>query len=169
MFRMLTVAALVSTLFTAPIVPVMAVSPSPGPVRPQTPTPSPTPTQEENKDAVLDVLKKQQIAWNHGDIEAFMDGYWRSRDTVFVSGAVVTRGWQTVHDRYKAKYPNRDKMGELNFSELEIRMFGYDGALAFGRWQLNRAGDKPHGWFTLVLRRMPEGWKIVHDHTSSAE
>jgi len=80
----------------------------------------------------------------------------------------VTRGWQTVHDRYKAKYSNREKMGQLSFSDLEVRMFGYDGAFVFGKWQLDRASDKPHGRFTLIFRKTPAGWKIVHDHTSEA-
>lgn len=166
MFRVITVVALV---VIAAIGPVKALSPSPSPAHSETPRPEPTPTQEENKTAVQDLLKAQQLAWNRGNIDGFMDGYWRSRDTVFVSGSVVTRGWQTVRDRYKSKYPNPDRMGQLSFSEIEVRLFGYDGALAFGRWQLNRSGDNPHGWFTLVLRKMPDGWKIVHDHTSTAE
>src|ERR1700759_1231422 len=177
MFRILSVVMLLTGLVVAAIGPVKAVSPSPAPPRPRpqtqpsvepAPTPAPTPTQEENKQAVRDVLRAQQIAWNHGDIKTFMDGYWHSRDTVFVSGSAVTRGWQTVFDRYKAKHPSRDKMGELTFSDVEVRMFGYDGATAFGRWQLNRENDSPHGWFTLILRNMPEGWKIVHDHTSQS-
>ena len=166
MFRMITVVTLV---VIAAIGPVNAISPSPSPAHSETPRPEPTPTQEENKAAVRDLLKAQQLAWNRGNIEGFMDGYWQSRDTVFVSGGVVTRGWQTVRDRYKSKYPNRDKMGQLTFSEVEVRMFGYDGAVAFGRWQLNRSTDTPNGWFTLILRKMPDGWKIVHDHTSTSE
>jgi len=169
MFRVLTVIALPTAVLIAAIVPVDGVSPSRTPtLTSPAPTVAPTPTQEENKEAVRKVLKAQQIAWNHGDIQTFMDGYWRSRDTVFVSGDTVTRGWQTVHDRYRSKYPNREKMGELTFSEVEVHMFGYDGALAFGRWRLDRGADNPHGHFTLIFRNMAEGWKIVHDHTSEA-
>jgi uncharacterized protein (TIGR02246 family) len=170
MFRVLTVIAPATALFIAAIVPLHGVTPSRSPILTSSSTPivSPTPTQEESKDAIRQLIKVQQIAWNHGDLEGFMDGYWRSHDTVFVSGDVVTRGWQTVHDRYKAKYPNREKMGQLTFSDVEVRMFGYDGALVFGRWQLDRATDKPHGRFTLIFRKMPDGWKIVHDHTSEA-
>jgi beta-aspartyl-peptidase (threonine type) len=160
-----------TALFIAAIIPANGATPSrsPAPAQAPTPTPSPTPTQEENKAEIRKVLEAQQIAWNHGDIETFMEGYWRSHDTVFVSGDTVTRGWQTVHNRYRSKYPDRAKMGQLTFSEVEVRMFGYDGAVAFGRWQLDRATYSPHGRFTLVLRKMPEGWKIVHDHTSTAE
>jgi ketosteroid isomerase-like protein len=127
-----------------------------------------TASQREAEAEVRRVIGVQQIAWNHGDIEGFMEGYWRSHDTVFVSGDDVTRGWQTVHDRYRSKYPDREKMGQLTFSELEVHMFGYDGAVAFGRWQLERATDKPHGRFTLIFEKTHEGWKIVHDHTSTA-
>jgi L-asparaginase / beta-aspartyl-peptidase len=169
MFRMLTLIVLPTVLLIAAIVPARtatpAASPSPAPVA----SASPTPTQAENQAEIRKVLEAQQIAWNHGDIATFMDGYWRSRDTTFVSGDSVTRGWQTVHDRYKSKYSDRAKMGQLSFSEIEVSMFGYDGALVFGRWQLERATDRPHGRFTLVFRKTADGWKIVHDHTSVAE
>jgi len=115
------------------------------------------------------VLRTQQDAWNRGDIDAFMSGYWRSDKTVFVSGDEVTRGWQKVLDRYKAKYSNRAKMGTLTFSEIEITSLSPDSAVALGSWKLKRANDSPHGRFTLIFRQFPDGWKIVHDHTSAAE
>ncbi|HAF14649.1 MAG TPA: DUF4440 domain-containing protein [Blastocatellia bacterium] len=118
--------------------------------------------------AVRAVLDAQRDAWNRGDIEGYMDGYARSRDTVFVSGDSLTRGWQTVLDRYKKNYNSREKMGTLTFSEIEIRPIGNNAAIAFGRWHLQRATDEPHGRFTLILRRTQPGWKIVHDHTSLA-
>jgi len=108
------------------------------------------------------------MAWNRGEIERFMEGYWRSRDTTFISGGVAIRGWQTVHDRYKSRYSDPEKMGQLTFADVEVSMFGYDGALVFGRWQLERANDRPHGRFTLVFRKTSDGWKIVHDHTSQS-
>jgi ketosteroid isomerase-like protein len=114
------------------------------------------------------VLKMQQDAWNRGDIDAFMDGYSRSDETLFVSGDDVTRGWQKVLDRYKKKYSDRAEMGTLTFSNLEITPLCNDSAVALGSWKLNRANDQPHGRFTLIFRRFPEGWRIVHDHTSPA-
>jgi ketosteroid isomerase-like protein len=114
------------------------------------------------------VLKMQQDAWNRGDIDAFMDGYSRSDETLFVSGDDVTRGWQKVLDRYKKKYSDRAEMGTLTFSSLEITPLSNDSAVALGSWKLNRANDQPHGRFTLIFRRSPEGWRIVHDHTSAA-
>lgn len=118
--------------------------------------------------AIRAVLDAQTAAWNRGDVEGFMDGYARSDEIVFISGDTLTHGWQTVLDRYKKGYDTREKMGTLGFSELEIKVIGKDAAVATGRWQLTRDKDTPHGRFTLIFRRRPEGWRIVHDHTSSA-
>ncbi len=118
--------------------------------------------------AVRAVLDAQVAAWNRGDIEGFMEGYDKSPNTVFISGDTVTRGWQTVLDRYKRGYATRDKMGTLAFSELDITPVNRDTAIVIGRWQLTRAGDAPHGRFTLLFRRTKTGWRVVHDHTSSA-
>ena len=115
------------------------------------------------------MIQAQQDSWNRGDIDGFMNGYWRSDKTAFVSGDEVTRGWQKVLDRYKAKYSDRAKMGSLTFSDLEITPLSNESAVALGSWKLTRANDTPHGRFTLIFRKFPDGWKIVHDHTSAAE
>jgi len=132
------------------------------------------PAKKENAKKTIDlvairaVLDAQAGAWNRGDIEGYMDGYDRSSDTVFVSGDRVTRGWQTVLARYKKTYDSREKMGVLTFSDLEITILSKDAALVLGRWHLQRSKDEPHGRFTLLFRKTKAGWKIVHDHTSSA-
>ena len=118
--------------------------------------------------AVRAVLEAQRDAWNRGDIEGYMDGYARAPETVFVSGDNVTRGWQTVLERYKKSYNSREKMGTLTFSDLEITPLRNDAAIVLGRWHLQRAKDEPHGRFTLIFRKTKQGWKIVHDHTSAA-
>ena len=118
--------------------------------------------------AIRAVLDAQRDAWNRGDIEGYMDGYDRSVQTEFVGGDEITRGWQTVLDRYKKKYNSREKMGVLTFSDLEITMLSKDAALVLGRWHLKRATDEPHGTFSLVFRKTKAGWRIVHDHSSSA-
>lgn len=118
--------------------------------------------------AVRAVIESQQAAWNRGDIEGFMDGYAREETTTFVSGDTVTRGWQTVLDRYRKRYDSRAKMGTLTFSELEFKPLSPFYIMASGRWQLARDADTPHGRFTLVFRRTVGGWRVVHDHTSSA-
>ena len=119
--------------------------------------------------AIRAVLDAQAEGWNRGDVDAYMDGYMRSPETVLVSGDSVTRGWQVVLDRYKKNYNSREKMGQLAFTEIEVNLLGKDAAMALGRWQLTRSGDKPHGRFTLIFRRTPQGWRIIHDHTSTAE
>jgi ketosteroid isomerase-like protein len=118
--------------------------------------------------AVQAVLDAQREAWNRGDIDGYMDGYARSPDTVFISGDNISRGWQTVHDRYKKNYDSREKMGTLTFSDLETTVYSNNLAAMIGRWHLQRVNDAPHGRFTLIFRRTKQGWRIVHDHTSSA-
>lgn len=122
----------------------------------------------KDEKAIRAVLDAQVAAWNRGDIEGFMDGYERSDKTVFVGGDNVTRGWLTVLDRYKRNYNTREKMGTLTFSDLDVTVLGKDAAVVLGRWHLQRANDEPHGRFTLIFRKTKLGWKIIHDHTSSA-
>ena len=117
---------------------------------------------------IQSVLTAQQDAWNRADIDAFMNGYARSASTVFVSQDEVRRGWETVRQRYRAKYSDRTKMGTLSFSDIEVSMLSPDAAAVLGRWRLKRANDEPHGRFTLIFKRLPEGWRIVHDQTSAA-
>ena len=114
------------------------------------------------------MLEAQAKAWNNGDIEGYMDGYDRSDKTVFISGDSISHGWQTVHDRYKKNYDTREKMGVLSFSDLEITLTSSESAVVLGRWHLKRANDEPHGTFTLIFRHTRAGWRIIHDHTSSA-
>ena len=118
---------------------------------------------------IQSVLTAQQDAWNRGDIDAFMNGYARSNSTAFVSEDEVTRGWETVRDRYRAKYSDRAKMGTLSFSDIEVTTLSPDSAVVLGRWQLKRTNDEPHGRFTLIFKHLPEGWRIIHDHTSAAK
>ncbi|HVF47934.1 MAG TPA: DUF4440 domain-containing protein [Pyrinomonadaceae bacterium] len=112
------------------------------------------------------VMDEQAAAWNRGDIEAFMTGYWRSDKLVFVSGDKVTRGWQQTLDNYKRSYDTRAKMGTLTFSDLEFSILSKDAAIVLGSWELKREADNPKGKFTLTFRKFKDGWRIVMDHTS---
>lgn len=120
-------------------------------------------------DAIRQVLEEQAAAWNRGDLDAFMEGYWRSDELIFTSGGNVQRGWRTTLDRYRESYgTSPETMGRLTFSDLEIHPLGDDAAWALGRWALAYDdGSAPGGVFTLVLRRIDAQWRIVHDHTSS--
>jgi ketosteroid isomerase-like protein len=117
--------------------------------------------------AVRAVLEAQEAAWNAGDIEGFMDGYWRHRDLRFASGGTVTTGWLSTLERYQVRYETPQKMGRLAFTDLDVTVLGSDAALVFGRWALERAEDRPAGLFTLLFRKTDRGWVIVHDHTSA--
>jgi beta-aspartyl-peptidase (threonine type) len=122
----------------------------------------------QGADAELRALLTAQAAdWNRGDIDGFMRGYWNSPEITFAGTSGVSRGWQTVLDHYHKNYPDRAAMGHLDFSEIEITPLGNDAALILGRWHLNRNAGPVGGIFTLVARRFPEGWRIIHDHTST--
>ena len=123
---------------------------------------------QKNENDVRKLLTDQVSAWNTGDIEGFMRGYWKSDSTEFVSGGNVTRGYRDVLARYKKSYDTREKMGKLEFSELLVRTVAPQMAIATGVWRLTRLEDQPWGRFTLILEQKPEGWRIVYDHTSSA-
>lgn len=116
--------------------------------------------------AIRKVMDDQAAAWNRGDIDGFMAGYWKSEKLVFISGDNVTRGWQPTLDRYKISYDSRAKMGVLKFSDLEFFVISKDAVIVLGSWALARDGDTPHGKFTLTFRKFKDGWRIVMDHTS---
>ncbi|HYN03755.1 MAG TPA: nuclear transport factor 2 family protein [Vicinamibacteria bacterium] len=117
------------------------------------------------------VLDAQVEAWNRGDLEGFMAGYWRSPELVFCSGDTVTKGWDETLARYRKRYQSGGReMGRLRFDGIEVVPLGEDAALARGAWRLLMTdGKEPHGLFTLLLRRFDGAWRIVHDHTSSGE
>ncbi len=112
------------------------------------------------------VMNDQAKAWNRGNIEEFMAGYWRSDNLVFISGDNITRGWRQTLDRYRKSYDTREKMGTLKFSGLEFTVLSKDAAVVLGSWELTREKDNPKGKFTLTFRKHKEGWRIVMDHTS---
>ena len=122
---------------------------------------------DADRAAINAVLKGQQAAWNRGDVDAFLKGYWESPELTFSGSNGVSRGWDGVLARYKKNYPDRAAMGELNFSDLEFRFLGSDAALVLGKWHLKRDVGDIGGVFTLVWQKFPEGWKIIHDHTSA--
>lgn len=119
--------------------------------------------------AIEVVLNNQIAAWNRGDLRAYMDGYARTPALIFTSGGNIRRGWQEAFDHYQARYATDPKaMGTLQFKIDSIDPVGADGAVVLGRWELAGAAHPGRGVFSLVLERRPEGWRIVHDHTSSS-
>lgn len=123
-------------------------------------------SRPKDEAAIRKVMEDQSTAWNRGDLEGFMEGYWKSDKLTFLSGTNVTRGWQPTLDRYKKSYDSRAKMGMLNFSGLEITFLSKKSAVVLGNWELKREKDTPGGKFTLTWRKFKEGWRIILDHTS---
>jgi len=134
-------------------------------------TPTLTPAEKADvRTALVEVCRAQQAAWNRGNIEAFMaEGYWNSDDMTFLSGGAWTRGYEPVLESFRARYTAGDaEMGRLNFSNLETLVLSEDTGIVRGRWKLTFSDESESGGlFTLLMRRFEEGWRIVHDHTST--
>ena len=124
---------------------------------------------ETDRLTIQRVLDDQVEAWNAGDIEQFMEGYWRSDSLRFASGGNERRGWNTTLERYLDTYPNRAAMGQLTFEDLDIRRLAPTWARVFGRYRLKRDEDLGDltGLFTLIFEKREGIWVIVHDHTSA--
>jgi beta-aspartyl-peptidase (threonine type) len=115
------------------------------------------------------LLAAQVEAWNRRDLEGFMKGYWNSSELTFYSGATKTSSWQETISRYRNRYQSEGReMGSLAFSELHVESLGSRYAFVRGRWDLRMSTGDVGGLFTLILRKLPEGWRIIHDHTSSS-
>ncbi len=111
------------------------------------------------------VLYAQQDAWNNGNLESFMQGYWKSNELVFIGSKGPTFGWQQTLDNYKKSYPDKTSMGILSFSDITVKPLGKNYAFVIGKWKLKREKDEPNGNYTLVFRKFKEGWKIISDHS----
>jgi beta-aspartyl-peptidase (threonine type) len=115
------------------------------------------------------VLDRQAEAWNRGDLEGYMEGYWKSAQLTFYSGGNTVSGWQATLERYRKRYQSEGReMGHLTFSDLKIEMLGSESAFVRGRWHLKQSNGEAGGLFTLIFKRFSKEWKIVHDHTSSS-
>lgn len=120
-----------------------------------------------DESVIRQLLEEQSADWNRGDIRGFMEAYWNSPEMTFSGQGQVVRGWQSTLERYQTKYP-REKMGQLEFRDIEVRLIGDTAALVLGSYHLQRGEQQDTGGFTLVLEKFPaEGWRIIHDHTSA--
>lgn len=123
------------------------------------------------KASIRQVLERQVDAWNRRDLAGYMDGYWKSPELTFFSADSITRGWNDTLARYRARYQGTGReMGNLDFCDTSVQLLTADAAFVTGHWRLQmKSGPDRHGLFTLIFRKLPEGWKIVHDHTSTGE
>lgn len=174
-----------TSLFALLVAPLLLTGMKPNWQQKSSPPTAAGPQQQESledvraelEEGIKHLLVSQVEAWNHGKLEAFMQGYWQSPELTFFSGDTVTKGWEPTLQRYRQRYQAEGKeMGKLEFQDLNIDLLSRRSAVVTGRWQLTFSADKtpdgkqPHGLFTLIFKRMaPEGWRIVHDHTSAAE
>ena len=118
---------------------------------------------------VTGILAVQADAWNRGDIEAYMDHYWKSDELTFSAGGQTTYGWQATLDRYKRRYPTPARMGRLEFDIDRVHPLGPAAAFVLGRWHLTREPDSVAGNFSVIFQRIGGHWVIVHDHSSTTE
>lgn len=122
--------------------------------------------ERSNQERIENILLRQSVAWNAGDIDVFMEPYWHSDDLTFTASGETTRGWDATLERYKQRYPDRRAMGTLDFSDLDIEILSHDVALVLGKWHLTRDDGDIGGGFSLVFQRIDGRWVIRHDHTS---
>ena len=120
----------------------------------------------QDKQAILKVMAKQQQDWNRGDIDGFMQSYWKSDSLMFLGKKGPNYGWQTTLDHYKKSYPDKAAMGQLSFKIIKVDVLDKTNAFVLGAWNLKRAKDAPGGYFTLWFKKFNGVWKIVADHTS---
>lgn len=121
----------------------------------------------QDKTAILQTLQDQQNAWNEGNVEKFMEGYWKSDSLQFIGKDQINCGWQTTLDNYKEKYPDTVAMGELRFEILRVNPVSPDAAFLTGKFFLTRSIGDLNGIFTLVIRKINGKWLVVYDHTAS--
>ncbi len=117
------------------------------------------------KEAIMNVMNMQETNWNNGNIDKFMEGYWKSDSLMFIGKNGIKYGWKTTLDNYKKSYPDKAAMGKLEFNILKLEVNGTT-AYMLGKWKLTRESDNPNGYFTLYWKKIKGNWVIITDHTS---
>lgn len=118
------------------------------------------------REEILKILKKQEEDWSKGDIEAYMEGYWKSDSLKFIGKNGVTYGWQNTMAKYQKSYPDKDSMGKLKFEIISMEMICFKTVLVIGKWNLTRKSDFLQGYYSLIWKRIDGKWVIVTDHSS---
>jgi len=116
-------------------------------------------------DRIKKIMDDQVNAWNRGDFDGFMAGYWKSENLTFQSGNTRRRGWETLLAMYKKNYAG-EKRGNLEFTDIEIKVLTDELVLVLGRWKVTTKEETKEGLFTLIFRCIGNDWKIIHDHSS---
>ncbi|MFN5705604.1 MAG: YybH family protein [bacterium] len=122
--------------------------------------------QNNDKSEILNVLENQRLAWNNGNLQQYMMGYWQSDSLLFVGKRGPQYGWQKTFDNYKKSYPDKSAMGKLTFNILKVDIYTSDYSFVLGEWILDREKDQPRGFFTLQMKKINGEWKVIADHSS---
>ncbi len=123
---------------------------------------------ESDKVAIKSAMSQQEVDWNNGDIDAFMESYWKSADLSFIGSRGPTYGWDQTKANYKKGYPSKEAMGSLHFDIIKLDPISHDAYYMIGKFTLTRKNDMPSGHFTLLWRKIDGKWLIASDHTSSS-
>ena len=119
-----------------------------------------------DKKEIISVMMSQRDAWNKGDLEGYMEGYWESDSLKFIGKSGITTGWQKTLENYRKGYPDKAAMGKLDFSGIQVEILSPSSAFVIGKWKLTREKDTPQGYYTLLFKKMNKKWKVVVDHSS---
>lgn len=122
--------------------------------------------QRSEEKKIIDLLHTQDLAWNRGDLEGFMETYWKNDSMMFIGKSGVTYGWQNTLDNYKRGYPDTFAMGKLNFTLIKINRLSSKYYQVVGKWHLTRTIGNLQGHFTLLMKKIKGRWSIVADHSS---
>jgi len=121
---------------------------------------------EIDKTAVKAVMDNQAQCWSRGDIDGFMDGYWKSDSLRFLGRSGLTKGWQTTLNNYKKSYPDKLAMGKLKFDHISFERLNNKQMFVVGKWSLEREKDTLRGYYSLLWKKMNGSWKVIFDHTN---
>lgn len=121
---------------------------------------------ENDKIAIKSIMDKQTQCWNKGDIEGFMNGYWKSDSLRFLGRRGLTKGWQTTLDNYKKSYQNKDAMGKLFFTHISFEQLNDKQIFVVGKWKLVRQKDTLSGYYSLLWKKIDNQWRVIFDHTN---
>lgn len=122
--------------------------------------------QHKDERAIRSVMAAQESAWNRGDLEAFMAGYWNSDSLRFIGSRGLTYGWRQTLENYKKGYPDPDAMGQLKFTIISVELLSGKSAFVIGKWHLARKAGDLSGHYTLLWKKIKGKWVIVADHSS---
>ena len=122
--------------------------------------------QTASETVIREIMATQEAAWNKGDLEAFMEGYWKSDSLKFIGSKGLNYGWQKTLENYKRSYPDPAAMGKLTFSDVTVELISEDAAYVIGKWHLKRKAGDLSGYYTLLWKKIKGEWVIVADHSS---